>query len=65
MKTEKMRLANIEGKLSRNEMKAIMAGLVQDCTVTTTCIGGSVSCTGKKCGRSSTSVTCDGETTKC
>ena len=65
MKTEKMSLANLEGKLSWNEMKEIMAGFQQTCTVTTTCIGGSVSCSGQKCARTNTSVTCDGVETKC
>jgi hypothetical protein len=41
------------------------------CTVTTKCFGltgyesGSVSCTGSKCTRTTTSVTCDGKKTSC
>lgn len=36
------------------------------CTVTTNCIGGSVSCTGtSSCSRTDSSVTCDGHTTNC
>jgi len=36
------------------------------CTVTTSCPGGSISCTGDvKCSRTATSVTCDGNTTNC
>jgi len=65
MKNEKMSLENVEGKLSRKEMKEIMAGEQQTCTVTTQCIGGSVSCTGAKCSRTSNSVTCDGQPTSC
>jgi hypothetical protein len=36
------------------------------CTVTTNCVGGSISYTGtQSCSRTSTSVTCDGHTTNC
>ena len=35
MKTQKMSLANIKGKLSRTEMKNIMAGSGGVCTITT------------------------------
>jgi hypothetical protein len=36
------------------------------CTVTTQCVGGSISCTGtESCSRTTVSVTCDGHTTNC
>ena len=40
MKTKKMSLANIQGKLSRNEMKNIMAGSDADCGGSSTCVPG-------------------------
>jgi hypothetical protein len=40
MKTTKMSLANLQGKLSRNEMKKIMAGSGADCGGTSTCVSG-------------------------
>ncbi len=64
MKTTKMSLANIQGKLSRTEMKNIMAGAATICWVTTcnpaslnssgfgTCPGdpgGRCTCDEKKC----------------
>lgn len=73
-----MSLSNIEGKLSRAEMKKIMAGSgTGTCTVTTNCVNapaatksnlmrsGSISCSGKKCSRTALSVTCDDVTTWC
>ena len=45
MKTTKMSLANIQGKLSRTEMKNIMAGSGAGC-------GTGISCSGKKSGDS-------------
>jgi hypothetical protein len=34
MQTKKMSLANVQGKMSRSEMKGIMAGYVKKCTCT-------------------------------
>ena len=40
MQTQKMSLANIQGKLNRNEMKNIMAGVAQEpCHTSCTCTG--------------------------
>jgi hypothetical protein len=44
----------------------IKAAHKYSCTVTTNCLGGSISCTGDvTCERTPTSVTCDGHTTNC
>lgn len=48
MRTTKMSLANIKGKLSRAEMKQIMAGSGTDCN-TYICYTTS-DCTASKCG---------------
>jgi hypothetical protein len=45
MKTQKMSLANIQGKLSRIEMKKIMAGSGFNCNADW-CNGGACTCTG-------------------
>ena len=37
MQTQKMSLANIQGKLSRNEMKKIMAGSGESCSISASC----------------------------
>ena len=67
MKTVKMSLANLEGKLSRKEMKEIMAGSggYGSCTVTVNCSNGSVSCTGSTCTHGNGWVSCDGTKTSC
>ncbi len=48
MKRTKMSLANIQGKLSRAEMKNIMAGSGADCGGASTCIAGQP-CDGGTC----------------
>jgi len=64
MQTTKMSLANIQGKLSRAEMKNIMAGLAGSCTATACCNeGGSITCDGvDQCqsieGQTVSTVTC-------
>ncbi len=59
MQKIKMSLANIQGKLNRNEMKNIMAGW--DSTLSTGCKKDGTSCgSGKKCKSTSTSCLCDG-----
>ena len=40
MKTKKMSLTDMQGKLSRTEMKEIMAGSGADCGGTSTCVPG-------------------------
>ena len=72
-KTVKMSLANMQGKLSRAEMKQIMAGYDdgQGCTISVSCNKqqmvsgsvvtvsvGSVSCSGTQCSSDTTSVSC-------
>jgi hypothetical protein len=54
MVTKKISLANIKGKLSRAEMKNIMAG------------SGNIYCSSKKCGTTVNGHACEGDTTcKC
>lgn len=55
MQKTKMSLANIQGKLSRNEMKNIIAGY--DDTFSTGCVTDGTSCSGGK--------TCKSTKTKC
>lgn len=50
MKTSKMNLANIQGKLSRQEMKKIMAGSDDLCFPAYTCACSGVSGTFTCCG---------------
>ena len=44
MKTSKMSLANIQGKLSRTEMRNIMAGSGSNCSVCSPACGPGYSC---------------------
>ena len=53
MKTTKMSLANMQGKLSRMEMKNIMAGSGEG-------FGDSSSCSSKKCSDSVNNINCGG-----
>ena len=63
-KTSLLALANVE---------ALADGETSSCSVSTICYDtwqpnkqtGTISCTGKICSRTNTSVTCDGETTFC
>ena len=50
MKTRKMNLANIQGKLSRSEMKNILAGCGGDCNCYTCCWTGTTNCSITVCG---------------
>ncbi len=62
MKRTKMSLANIQGKLSRTEMKNIMAGS----GVIINCKMGSVSCTSDlNCSSQGTGCKCNTLTKKC
>jgi hypothetical protein len=55
---------NPERVIKNEELVNLRGGY--SCTVTTNCIGGSISCTGNSsCSRTSTSVTCDEKTTYC
>ena len=65
MQTHKMSLANIKGKLSRTEMKNIMAGTAGTACSATACCngGGSITCSGvDQCqsieGNTISTVTC-------
>ena len=58
MKTEKMSLANIQGKLSRTEMKKVMAGSGK-CYVW--CKGASNSAPVTNCSRSTAEAACAGK----
>ena len=49
MKVEKMSLANIQGKLSRTEMKNVMAGSGVDNCQTYCIAAGDNSCSGGRC----------------
>lgn len=59
------------GLASLMNMNVAYADGEYSCTATTTCynilgsVTGSVSCTGAKCSRTVTSVTCDGKKTNC
>ena len=58
MQTQKMSLANIQGKLSRNEMKSIMAG---SCLAVGAACTGNVQCCSNRCvsgGGGLTGATC-------
>ena len=64
MKTQKMSLANIQGKMSRSEMKNIMAGSGEYCSLLT-CFGSCIvyggACgevTGGHCGRGASDRRC-------
>ncbi len=48
MQTQKMSLANIKGKLSRAEMKNIMAGSGTSCTQDSDCPGKYIDCGGSR-----------------
>jgi hypothetical protein len=59
MGTKKISLANIQGKLSRSEMKNIMAGSGSNCSTSGCC--SITNCNGT-CTASATSCTCQGAT---
>ena len=75
MKTLKMSLENIQGKMSRKEMRNIMAGSTGSCSIEWTCYhGGKVSCSDTsspfeclyvKVGLQVVGVSCNGFTTLC
>lgn len=73
MEKFKLILSNFEGAemFTREQLKKVMGGDGGSgsgdgkCTVSTNCTNGSVSCTGIKCSKTNTYVTCDGETTSC
>jgi hypothetical protein len=55
MEAKKMSLASIQGKLSRAEMKSIMAGSGSDCKKNTTACTTDAECCSNSCYK-----TCDG-----
>ncbi len=65
--------SNLGKTLSKEEMRSVLGGLEDSCTVTTICYNmqgqntGSVSCTStdNKCSKNDWSVTCDNTTTNC
>ena len=68
MKIVKMSLANMQGKMSRMEMKGIMAGLDDCCDVSMCCSNGreiSCSSSGSNCSTGANSITCGDLTVLC
>lgn len=67
METTKMSLANMQGKLSRAEMKNVMAGSVGSCTVK--CVNERFTCSSDKGDCASdqynSTICCDGLTYNC